>query len=406
MVVCPLGNTAAKKYTAPYIIHNRCLFSLQIILLSKRKRRMPSETKQKIKFINQGTFGCIFRPGISCKNHEVLTNKYISKIEKHHDNREIDIGKYISSFPSARNYFAPIINSCNASLALIDNEEIQKCNVINSETTNNDNNVQFVSNTIPYVGEETLEMFLQNQAAILKPTKFYAKLLETHLYLLHSFNLLASKGVIHYDVKENNIIYNPAKKVPIIIDFGLSFRIDNQKFTMDNLRDFFYVFATDYSPWTLEIVIISFVAKNRVVNPEQLVAVVDEYFAENNNVLTIQEIDPEAYAVAHTKWREYIAVLAQKHPSPPNLIDELLKGWATWDTVALSVIYLFILNNLKKLVPISKQPKQSFLVKYETILSTHIVSLPNERMSNEVLKGKLEKIQPTRRRIKHNHFPQ
>ncbi|NBU90765.1 MAG: hypothetical protein EBS12_04880 [Flavobacteriia bacterium] len=32
--------------------------------------------------------------------------------------------------------------------------------------------------------------------------------------------------IVHYDIKENNIIYDDVQHLPIIIDFGLSFRID------------------------------------------------------------------------------------------------------------------------------------------------------------------------------------
>ena len=42
---------------------------------------------------------------------------------------------------------------------------------------------------------------------------------------------LREKNIIHYDLKGSNILYSEKKKIPLIIDFGLSINMNN----IDNL---------------------------------------------------------------------------------------------------------------------------------------------------------------------------
>ena len=48
------------------------------------------------------------------------------------------------------------------------------------------------------------------------------KVLQTHIYLLNALDKLNRKGIIHFDIKYDNIVYDQTLQAPIIIDFGLS----------------------------------------------------------------------------------------------------------------------------------------------------------------------------------------
>ena len=43
---------------------------------------MQVENPKQPKIINQGSYGCIFRPGFSCQGKPLNQDKYITKIQK------------------------------------------------------------------------------------------------------------------------------------------------------------------------------------------------------------------------------------------------------------------------------------------------------------------------------------
>ena len=71
--------------------------------------------------------------------------------------------------------------------------------------------------------------------------------------------MLTSMNIVHYDLKGNNIMFNEINKLPLILDFGLSIK-------MDELRQIiwisFYIYAPDYSPWPLGALYFIFVEVN------------------------------------------------------------------------------------------------------------------------------------------------
>jgi len=107
--------------------------------------------EDKMKLINQGTYGCIFRPAISCKGN-ALKSSFITKVQtsKTNSDHETKLGSIIKKIKHYNRYFAPILKSCSISIANIKNDEIKKCNVINEKTT------KLISNKMKYVGDKTL----------------------------------------------------------------------------------------------------------------------------------------------------------------------------------------------------------------------------------------------------------
>jgi hypothetical protein len=86
--------------------------------------------------INQGGFGCIFHPSLPCKKETKRTrdmsgsSEYVSKLVKRNfsSENEIRIGKIVQSIPFYSLYYVPVIQSCSASLAKVNDGEIKKCN--------------------------------------------------------------------------------------------------------------------------------------------------------------------------------------------------------------------------------------------------------------------------------------
>jgi len=62
-----------------------------------------------VDLINQGSYGCIFRPGLNCKG-KTMNKKYITKVQKsaNTSQKETKLGKKIKTIENYDDYFAPI----------------------------------------------------------------------------------------------------------------------------------------------------------------------------------------------------------------------------------------------------------------------------------------------------------
>ena len=82
----------------------------------------------KVELINQGSYGCIFRPGFNCKGKpipDIKNKKYITKVQKSASTsqRETKLGKIIKNISEYEDYFAPILSKCEVSLARMKEED-------------------------------------------------------------------------------------------------------------------------------------------------------------------------------------------------------------------------------------------------------------------------------------------
>ena len=102
-------------------------------------------------------------------------------------------------------------------------------------------------------GSNFLSYILTNKSS---DFNFVSLLINSYNHLLNSLHMLTSMNIVHYDLKGNNIMFNEINKLPLILDFGLSIKMDELK--ADNMDKFFYIYAPDYSPWPLEVHYISF----------------------------------------------------------------------------------------------------------------------------------------------------
>jgi serine/threonine protein kinase len=335
---------------------------------------------KEIKIIDSGTFGCISRPYIKCDS-TIGNKKFVSKIQKTNDNftiREEKIGLLIQKIKNYKMYFAPIIKTCPINIGLIKKDELQKCSILKS-TVKDDNKYQ--SSKIRYIGTKSLEYyiskFLWNKNFLLKETA------NSHLYLLNSINKLTNLGIIHYDLKENNILYDDINNIPIIIDFGLSYKITEEQ----NWKDVFYVYGS-YEYWNIEELILSYgyhnvkdVDLSNKITIYLLENVIDEYMNGKRNIFVLKLLKDDEL-VMKKKLYQYIQLY--KDMTWLELLTELKKKvyWKSWDNYSLSVTYLMMIDFYN--ISISQ--------KYIDILKNVILSLPGERKSGIETKKELKSL--------------
>jgi serine/threonine protein kinase len=342
-----------------------------------------------IKIISQGAYGCVFKNIDENKNKPKSKEEYIIKIQKKEETSENEtlIGKKIMNIKNYKNYFAPILETENIQISSLDNEEVDQCDIIHN---NKDPKAKYESEKIKYIGKDTLIKYYMK---VLSNNKFINIFIENHIILLESLEKLESAQIIHYDLKENNVMIQDSNKRPIIIDFGLS--IDATK----PMETYFYSYYTKYGPWCIDIVFLSYMVnevgkdwQTQLITTNNIKQILDEFFKINpiNTKLLIED--------ERNKWKSklenYFNVFINK---PWNILyDELIKYCFTWDNYSITVMYLFMIHELELITYSSN----TFLNDYINLLKNNIMSIPNERTTPTIFKNKILKIFNSIQRIK------
>lgn len=315
--------------------------------------------------IGQGTYGCIYNPKLTCKNYEIPEHEedngntkkhkstYITKVHESDEENilnELSNAKKIVAYPNYEYYFAPLVpDKSNKMCEIAETEALQECNFIRkqsktfsklktvsqSKTTIMEN--EWKISIIRYVGKLTLHKYLQILCnnTIFSKSRVYEQIQFITTYLQTSLAILYKIGIIHFDIKENNIIMDDNNAVPIIIDFGMSFRKDeiDKPFIFDS-----------YPYWCIDIYILSYLQKYKTDTITDPTIIYNLYEKGLEDILLPDEI-------VEIKNR-----FVKKMNDIPTY-DKLIATSNKWDMYSVSII---LVKTLRK------------LGEYEDILKPHI----------------------------------
>jgi serine/threonine protein kinase len=380
-----------------------------------------NQNKPKNTLLSEGAYGCIFKPGYTCQG-KTEKKKYITKIQKKSPNseNELEIGKKIKKIKNYDLYFSPILKNCNLSMTnLLQNQkEIKQCELVKQEIEQqkqSQQNPEFQSNRIRYIlGKtigKTLEIKLQeytyyqqqinNQPQNQTKHPFYF-LLENHKYLLQSLSKLQKRRIIHYDMKQNNIMFDNQNNIPIIIDFGISIqtkKIDAKNPDILALKKIFYN-DSEYLAWTLDIMFLSTLVlsnqpppnqppptswQTQPINPKLYQERIDVFLKESqlfkeNQILLLSNLFPKESPIqdqirnfqtnTKTLWENYLQTTL-KPKTQLEFFQTLWENHKTWDTYALSTMFLFFVSSLPK----PNDPKTTTLM--ENYVKKNIENIQN-----------------------------
>jgi hypothetical protein len=197
--------------------------------------------------------------------------------------------------------------------------------------------------------------------------------------------LLKQRELIHYDLSSRNIVFSDNTKLPIIIDFGLSYKAPEKGVDLTREKSPFYVYGPEYEPWCLDIHIISYFVQEKAAS---------QTFTKTHAAIFINDLLKQNYVFStlltdeernkYTKqWLEY---LSKWYDRPTKeLIDELYKYRFTWDNYAIAMLYMDLLVNTE----LAKQPEFG---QYIAILKAIILSTGETRPSIEDVSQVIYKI--------------
>jgi serine/threonine protein kinase len=289
-------------------------------------------------------------------------------------------------------------------------KDLNKCELFENETESDIAKSSYVSMKTRYVGDKDLKSYIFSNKTIYLLLK---ELWRTHVHLLKGIQKLFANKILHYDLKYNNVIYDPDLKVPIIIDFGQSWSIDKIN-TEDEIFTTFFVFD-QYDYWCIDILICNYIirkvgykeSKKELVTESEIDYIYDVFIYGLNPKYTSdgdtqkKRIDsdvflynilqnPEKMLKFKTTFDEYVRSFIGKK-TWWELYEDLIKYANTWDLYSLSIIYLNMIDDIfladvltyNKLMMISNGK----MSKYVEILETTVYCKPNERPNvNTILK--------------------
>ena len=355
--------------------------------------------KPNIKLLNQGGYGCVYTPALKCDN-ETDSNKdpsnYILKLQVMNTSaeNEIALGKLISNIPNWKEHFAPIENKCNVDIRKIDKNLLDEYGSTCRIFEKSDN---LIALTIPYIRDGS---FTKN---IIQPKhdRTFPCLVHSYEDILLSLQLLKKADIVHYDLKNDNLLYNNVLNKPIIIDFGLSIPFKEVKTIIKNhkspssarstsssgmmtssssssssssrysssdissygseltsitggssntfkqLKKYFYVFATEYYLWCLEIHFICYLLHYdkgyNGLTKEIVQEICSVYVRENKAFNTFSNDFLENYINLSIEY--YSQFIGR---APEYTIFKLIDNYQTWDNYSLSIVFIKLLSNIYK----------------------------------------------------------
>ena len=229
-------------------------------------------------FLGEGSYGCVYYPGITCKGKKNKKNM-ITKIQEinFYSDNEKNNGNYIkTNIKNYNKYFSPVIKYCIVKFNILEksNLNMSKCNTLFDEYNHNSYddaskksiiNNQYILMYSSYIKSYTLKDFYSKYSI-----DFVFSAL-THINkILYALSLLNQIGIVHNDLHIHNVLISLKNLNPIIIDFGLSFNINNCYKLNKDYIDFQYIkkFVHDYREDSYHINIekrfISFIIFNKV----------------------------------------------------------------------------------------------------------------------------------------------
>jgi hypothetical protein len=193
-----------------------------------------------------------------------------------------------------------------------------------------------------------------------------SNLFDLYERITDSIQLLIKYKIVHYDLKENNILVEKRHQLPYIIDFGLSIDIsrlqehpwsekqeDNSKATIHSdilyqtqsskifqynylWRQHFYVNAPDYFLWPIEVHLMTYlINEHETLTPNALRKICYEYITNNKAI---------AYMSRDFKKKMFdtsVATFSKLIDKPREyVLNELLKYWDKWDIYAINIMFL------------------------------------------------------------------
>lgn len=187
-------------------------------------------------FVNQGTYGCVYRPPLKCKNKKKTSKNMISKLMVTDEAKaEVDEYKILERIDSQNKYYPGPPQKCDVN-PNDKNISESDCSLLEETPDLNDYSLLMYKDggvDLDDFVEEHLDDYLKKN-----------KQRQTDLFWLNAHNLFKGlrlyivNNFLHHDIKPSNIVFNPKTYTFNYIDFGLSVLKNDLVKDILNKRDY------------------------------------------------------------------------------------------------------------------------------------------------------------------------
>jgi hypothetical protein len=314
--------------------------------------------------VNQGAYGCLYYPGMHCNGNTMDDLRYATKLVVQDEvaANEVAVGNAVKNIVNYSVNFVPVTGTCVVNLGKVRRNnpyELDKCDVVNDSSSSSSSSsaaaqktktktktktkpkTKFLLMKMPYIDSLYFYDYIAGMAGNKK--KIISCIFDTYNYLIESIERLMEHGIVHYDLKLQNILMNLKTDTPIIIDFGLSIVVGKKKtMNAEFWKLHFYKYSPDYYVWPLEAHVI-----NHLQN-ESASGVLTR--AEADSICETFVNANEALRIFSKGFRaRYLKACMEQCDQWVGMEREaacagLIAGWRTWDNYSLSIAYLQIIG--------------------------------------------------------------
>ena len=208
------------------------------------------------KVIGEGTYGCAIKPSLKCSNKTINYDNKISKVLLTSEaNSELIEYNVIDKIDKSKQFYLGKPEICKPKYSDSNVKSIQKCISIGKIIkTNVEHNLKKLSLLVMEDGGINLKTYStiihkQTQKQIIQ---FFV---EVHRILL-GLKVFIDNGIVHHDLKPQNIVYNEKQNRLNFIDFGLTVTtnqiLDDSKSSSNYLAKSYLMASSEFSNMILE----------------------------------------------------------------------------------------------------------------------------------------------------------
>lgn len=169
------------------------------------------------KVVSEGSYGCVHKPPLKCKDKRTLIKNKVSKVlYSRHAKTELDEYNLVSNIDKKHEFHLGKPTLCTVDNTPPNYSAIKKCKKGNEFLKHKDDLSLLIMND----GGENIEGFSE------KMSKTGTSEIAHHFWvdvlnILLGIEKLVDKGIVHHDLKPQNIVYKSDARDMKMIDFGL-----------------------------------------------------------------------------------------------------------------------------------------------------------------------------------------
>lgn len=311
------------------------------------------------KVVQEGTYGCVVKPPLPCAKTKAAKDNVGKIVRRKNTEIELSIATLVMGIENWQEYYVvQVQDSCSSqNFTKLRKRYAPQCRVYTE--SNNSELVQLLS---PFAGSPVYS---------LNVSKMPIDYMSSFKHLLTAVAKLNAQGICHFDLHENNVLINDGSLR--IIDFGSAFLGDE---TTDYIVSrHVYDFSPKFPPQPPELSV-----QNALYADMDLNTALEQTIKQKN-----------VFAVAHKllglnpdNSLKELRNFWSYHPySGESWVPFFKKNWRSWDSWAVGVIFLNILEKsfIKPSFINTVWKNHSAVIR--TVLKGLLHSDPTERMTAE-----------------------